>query len=101
MQGLTRKRQPVPPPAKRPKSRPLEYSLRRANIAKPQELFERRIDPQDASPWKPVLTSKPFASVTLEDSLRTFRAKSGVTEYDYIHSLSLVYQDSDMTGVRV
>ncbi|EPE03331.1 exosome complex exonuclease rrp [Ophiostoma piceae UAMH 11346] len=57
----------------------LDWSLRRANIPKPQELFERKPDNFDMGPWKPLLTKKPHATyVSLEDSFTTF-----VDEYDH------------------
>ncbi|KXX76766.1 Exosome complex exonuclease rrp6 [Madurella mycetomatis] len=60
--------------AKRPKSGTdrLDWSLKRANILKPQNAFEKKTDNFGPSPWKPLLTSKPHAQIPLEESLDTF-----------------------------
>ncbi|KAK4218409.1 exosome complex exonuclease rrp6 [Rhypophila decipiens] len=55
----------------------LDYSLKRANILKPQTAFERKTDNYGSGPWKPLLTAKPHATVPLKDSLVTF------TEQEY------------------
>lgn len=41
-------------------------------MAKPQELFEHKPDNYDKGPWKPLLSSKPHATVPLAQSLTTF-----------------------------
>lgn len=58
--------------AKRPKSTSdkLDWSMKRANIVKPQDAFEKKVDNSDPGPWKPLLTQKPHAKVSLEDSLQ-------------------------------
>ena len=56
---------------KKPKSS-LDTSLKRANIPKPQAFFERSADNLSADLWKPLLTTKPHALVSLEESLTTF-----------------------------
>ncbi|KAK0611514.1 ribonuclease H-like domain-containing protein [Immersiella caudata] len=53
----------------RPTTEPLDWSLKRANILKPQEIFERKPDNLSTAPWKPLLTQKPHATVPLEQSL--------------------------------
>ncbi|KAK0625256.1 ribonuclease H-like domain-containing protein [Bombardia bombarda] len=53
----------------------LDWSLKRANILKPQNAFEKKTDNFDAGPWKPLLTKKPHATVPLEKSLVTFTEK--------------------------
>ncbi|KAK1829398.1 exosome complex exonuclease rrp6 [Podospora conica] len=60
------------PDAKRPKStsNKLDWALKRANITKPQDAFEKKVDNFDPGPWKPLLTQKPHAKVSLEDSLQ-------------------------------
>ncbi|KAL1899166.1 exosome nuclease subunit [Sporothrix stenoceras] len=50
----------------------LDWNIRRANIAKPQELFEHKPNNFDLGPWQPILTKKPHAIVPLEDSMVTF-----------------------------
>ncbi|KAI5299794.1 Exosome component 10, partial [Ascosphaera atra] len=42
---------------------------RTSRIAKPQLQFEHAPDNQDTSPWKPLLRSKPHATVSLSESL--------------------------------
>ncbi|KAL2135181.1 hypothetical protein VTI74DRAFT_9498 [Chaetomium olivicolor] len=70
---------------KRPKSTTdrLDWSLRNANILKPQNTFERRADNFDTGPWKPLLTTKPHAQVPLEKSLTTFTDEAGRTQYSH------------------
>lgn len=50
----------------------LDWSLKRANILKPQDAFDRKANNFESGPWKPLLTAKPHATVPLEDSLVTF-----------------------------
>lgn len=50
----------------------LNQSMRTQNIVKPQLAFEKKPDNNDTSPWKPFLTTKPHAIVSLEDSLELF-----------------------------
>ncbi|KAL2023691.1 hypothetical protein VTK56DRAFT_1405 [Thermocarpiscus australiensis] len=71
--------------AKRPKSTSdrLEWSLKRANILKPQNAFEKKTDNFDSGPWKPLLTRKPHAQVPLEKSLTTFSNEAGHTQYKH------------------
>lgn len=57
--------------------------MRRANILKPQNAFEVKPDNISASPWKPVLTNKPHATVPLDQSLGTFSNEAESTQYDY------------------
>ncbi|KAK3385006.1 ribonuclease H-like domain-containing protein [Podospora didyma] len=60
----------------------LEWSLKRANILKPQNRFEKKPDNFALGPWKPLLTKKPHATVSLEDSLKTFTdEEKGTVQY--------------------
>ncbi|ERT02694.1 exosome complex exonuclease RRP6 [Sporothrix schenckii 1099-18] len=61
----------------------LDWNIRRANIPKPQELFERKPDNFDKGPWKPILTTKPHAIVPLEDSLTTFVDEYNLTQFKH------------------
>ncbi|KAL2163492.1 hypothetical protein VTH06DRAFT_5550 [Thermothelomyces fergusii] len=61
----------------------LDWSMKRANILKPQNAFERKIDNFDPGPWKPLMTSKPHARVPLEASLDTFVDEEGRTQYKH------------------
>jgi exosome complex exonuclease RRP6 len=68
----------------------LDPRLRRANILKPQNTFERKTDNFDDGPWKPLLTTKPHARVPLEESLsKLTEDEDGNPQYDYSISLPL------------
>ncbi|KAI8963573.1 ribonuclease H-like domain-containing protein [Daldinia sp. FL1419] len=71
------------PPSKKSKSTTLDTSLRRANIIKPQNAFELKPNNTDPSPWKPILTAKPHALISLEDSLDTFVDDDQATQYKH------------------
>ncbi|KAJ4387715.1 exosome nuclease subunit [Gnomoniopsis smithogilvyi] len=61
---------PEPPPSKKLKTNDrFEPNWRRANIIKPQNAFEKKVDNFASGPWKPLLTKKPHATVSLEESL--------------------------------
>ncbi|KAL2263256.1 hypothetical protein VTK26DRAFT_7603 [Humicola hyalothermophila] len=68
---------------KRPKSTTdrLDWSLKRANILKPQNAFERKTNNFDTGPWKPILTTKPHAKLALDNSLTTFTDEDGHEQY--------------------
>ena len=68
---------------KRPTTERLDWSLKRANILKPQNTFERKPDNFDQGPWKPLLSSKPHAQVSLEESLTTFVDENQNTQYKH------------------
>ncbi|KAK0713113.1 ribonuclease H-like domain-containing protein [Lasiosphaeria miniovina] len=71
--------------SKRPKSthERLDQSLKRANILKPQNAFQKKIDNFEPGPWKPLLTKKPHAVVPLGESLSTFTdEEQNKTEYE-------------------
>ncbi|KAK7924337.1 exosome complex exonuclease Rrp6 [Apiospora marii] len=61
----------------------LDSSMRRANILKPQNAFEVKPDNMSASPWKPILTNKPHATIPLAQSFGTFSNEAESTQYDY------------------
>jgi exosome complex exonuclease RRP6 len=61
----------------------LDQSIRRANVLKPQNAFEVKPDNQSTSPWKPILTKKPHASLSLDRSLQTFSDENQCTQYGY------------------
>ncbi|KAI0862164.1 ribonuclease H-like domain-containing protein [Xylaria cubensis] len=70
----------------------LDQSMRRANVLKPQNAFEVKPNNHDTSPWKPILTQKPHATLSLDKSLVTFSDESQSTQYKHpyeteIHSL--------------
>jgi len=77
-------------PAKKPKSTTqLDWSMKRANIIKPQNAFEHKFDNFYTGPWKPLLTSKPHATVPLDQSLATFVDGDDNTQYDHLIFLPL------------
>ncbi|OAR00136.1 hypothetical protein LLEC1_06345 [Akanthomyces lecanii] len=57
--------------------------IRNANVLKPQTLFELQPDNYPTGPWKPILTQKPHALVSLEKSLVTFTDEDGSTQCAY------------------
>ena len=61
----------------------LDYSLKRANILKPQNAFEKQPDnlESESRPWKPILTKKPHAQISLDQSLTTFKDEEDNTQY--------------------
>ncbi|KAK4176494.1 exosome complex exonuclease rrp6 [Triangularia setosa] len=67
---------------KRPKpTERLDWSLKRANIVKPQNAFEKKPSNFDNGPWKPILTRKPHAIVPLDQSFTTFINDEHTTQY--------------------
>ncbi|KAK4032753.1 ribonuclease H-like domain-containing protein [Parachaetomium inaequale] len=77
---------------KRPKSTTerLDWSLKRANILKPQNAFEKKTDNFESGPWKPLMTTKPHAKVPLETSLATFIGEDGRPQikHPYEHEIT-------------
>ncbi|KAK0725420.1 ribonuclease H-like domain-containing protein [Lasiosphaeris hirsuta] len=72
----------------------LDWSLKRANILKPQDAFEKKVNNFDSGAWKPLLTTKPHARLSLEESLVTFVDEENNTQYrhPYEHEiLSMQY----------
>ncbi|KAL2268339.1 hypothetical protein VTJ83DRAFT_3185 [Remersonia thermophila] len=61
----------------------LGWSLKHANILKPQKAFEVKTDNFDTGPWKPPLTTKPHGLVPLEQSLETFVDQDNHTQYKH------------------
>jgi exosome complex exonuclease RRP6 len=50
-------------------------------MTKPQLLFERKPDNFAPAPWKPMLTSKPNAKLSLEESLNVVPNEAGTPQY--------------------
>jgi len=73
-------------------SEKLDYNLRRANIIKPQNLFERKPDNNLTGPWKPLLTKKPHAKIPLDESLATFEDEFETIQYGHPFAFSLLVQ---------
>ncbi|KAI2466936.1 ribonuclease H-like domain-containing protein [Annulohypoxylon bovei var. microspora] len=83
---IKRKTAPTDQPApssKKFRSTTLESSMRRANITKPQHAFDVKPNNFNTSPWKPILTTKPHALVSLEESLETFNDEEQTTQYKH------------------
>jgi exosome complex exonuclease RRP6 len=59
--------------------------VRNANITKPQIHFEKPVDNFPTGPWKPILTKKPHATVSLQKSLRLTSPKNGDSQYDALY----------------
>lgn len=55
--------------------------VRNANITKPHIHFEKPVDNFPTGPWKPILTKKPHATVSLQKSLRLMSPKNGDSQY--------------------
>lgn len=67
----------------------LDVGMRRANILKPQNKFERKPDNFDHGPWKPLLSHKPHAIIPLDRSLGSFVDEYQITQYAYTIYLPL------------
>lgn len=65
----------------KPANTGLAWSLRRANIMKPQHNFEKEPQDPESGPWKPQVTAKPHAQVPLASSLVTFVNEGGHSQY--------------------
>ncbi|KAF4966058.1 hypothetical protein FZEAL_10700 [Fusarium zealandicum] len=88
---VKRKEPPMSDPAtksKRPKS--TNKVIRNANISKPQLKFERQPDNFLSPPWKPILSSKPHAKASLEESLNTVPNESGKPQYQHPYEHEIV-----------
>lgn len=83
---------PEPSSSKKPRTNDGDgVNWRRANIIKPQNAFEKKVDNFATGPWKPLLTKKPHATVPLEESLVTSVDENNMTQYeDYTFFLPLL-----------
>lgn len=84
--GLVKRKSdfPEPAPAKKAKTNDrLDYNVFRANIIKPQNAFESKVDNFAHGPWKPILTQKPHATLPLEDSSGITVDENNNEQYDY------------------
>lgn len=64
--------------SKKPKS--TNKVIRNANVSKPQIIFERQPENFPTGPWKPLITSKPNAKLSLEDSLNLAPNEAGAPQ---------------------
>ncbi|KAF4500307.1 Exosome complex exonuclease rrp6 [Fusarium agapanthi] len=85
---VKRKEPPLPDPSKKPKS--TNKVIRNANMTKPQLLFERKPDNFAPAPWKPMLTSKPNATLSLEESLKVAPNEAGTPQYQHPYEHEIV-----------
>jgi exosome complex exonuclease RRP6 len=67
----------------------LDRNIRNANIVKPQLVFEHAPDNSLIDPWRPILTRKPHALVSLEESLGS-PDDTTLSVYDYSVFLPLL-----------
>lgn len=74
----------------RSKKQALGNAFKNQNLLKPQLGFDVKPNNDDTSPWKPILTSKPHATIPLEGSLGTFTNEFEQTQYDYSIFLPLL-----------
>lgn len=84
--GLVKRKSdfPEPAPVKKAKTNDrLDYNVFRANIIKPQNAFESKVDNFAPGPWKPILTQKPHATVPLEESYGITIDETNNEQYDY------------------
>ncbi|KAI0099683.1 ribonuclease H-like domain-containing protein [Nemania sp. FL0031] len=90
--AIKRKAAPVDQPAvPAKKSRyTLDQSIRRANVLKPQNTFEIKPNNNSASPWKPTLTTKPHATLPLDQSLATFQDESQSTQFKHPYEAEIL-----------
>lgn len=81
--GLVKRKEPpaADSATKSKKAKSTAKVIRNANISKPQILFEQSPDNFPTSPWKPILTSKPHAKESLEESLVMVPNETGTPQY--------------------
>lgn len=68
----------------------LSNAFRTQNLLKPQLAFNVKPDNNDISPWKPLLKTKPHATVPLEESLGLITNDFDQKQYDYTEFLPLL-----------
>ncbi|KAK2064447.1 exonuclease [Colletotrichum caudatum] len=76
----------VPPQSKKPKT--TGTVIRSANITKPQLHFAQTVDNDTA--WKPIITEKPHATVSLEKSLVTTETDDGFVQYKHPYEAEIL-----------
>ncbi|TAQ84719.1 hypothetical protein B7494_g6954 [Chlorociboria aeruginascens] len=82
---------PVASPSKSRKNPSSSSGLfRNLNLVKPQLAFIHKPDNSDESPWKPLLTTKPHATVPLEDSLGTFTDEFEQNQYRHPYETEIL-----------
>ncbi|KAF4345306.1 Exosome complex exonuclease rrp6 [Fusarium beomiforme] len=88
---VKRKEPPISDSANKPKKpKSTNKVIRNANMTKPQILFERKPDNFAPTPWKPMLTSKPNAKLSLEQSLNVVPNETGTPQYQHPYEYEIV-----------
>ncbi|EOD51783.1 putative exosome complex exonuclease protein [Neofusicoccum parvum UCRNP2] len=77
---LTPSKEQSPAPA--PRSRGAN-NFRTQDLPKPQALFEHVPKNDETGPWKPLITTKPHATVPFDQSLNTYKDDDGVEHYQH------------------
>ncbi|KAL2117432.1 hypothetical protein VTJ04DRAFT_7092 [Mycothermus thermophilus] len=92
----------LPRDSKPSKFAKLDPAFKNANILKPQNAFEVKVDNFETGPWKPLITSKPHAQVPLEESLQTFVNADGHIQYKhpYEHEINNLEYPSHVFETR-
>ncbi|KAK3290651.1 ribonuclease H-like domain-containing protein [Chaetomium fimeti] len=67
----------------KPTTTGLDWSMKRANILKPQNTFEKKIDNFESGPWKPLITTKPHAQTPLDASMAISVNDDGRPQYEH------------------
>ncbi|KAF8866128.1 hypothetical protein BDZ45DRAFT_611003 [Acephala macrosclerotiorum] len=73
-----------------PKSKRLGLAYRTQNLVKPQLAFDAKPNKDDVSPWKPILTTKPHATVPLEKSLSTIVDDTNQAQYRHPYETEIL-----------
>ncbi|KAL8760925.1 MAG: hypothetical protein Q9184_002922 [Pyrenodesmia sp. 2 TL-2023] len=68
-----------------------KHEYRNQNILKPQRLFRKVLNNDDATPFKPLLTSKPNATVPLEESLVLAPQPDGSMQYKQPYETEILH----------
>ncbi|KAM0561754.1 hypothetical protein ACHAPJ_002923 [Fusarium lateritium] len=90
--GLVKRKEPPVPDSTTKSRKPKSTNkvIRNANISKPQLQFERKPNNFAPAPWKPILTSKPNAKISLEDSLNVVPNETGTPQYQHPYEHEIV-----------
>ncbi|KAK2595543.1 exosome nuclease subunit [Conoideocrella luteorostrata] len=83
--GLIKRKEPpsADPGHKSKRTKSAAKVIRNANVTKPQTMFEKKPDNFPTGPWKPILTDKPHAKVSLDKSLVTVNGDDGPPHYKH------------------
>ncbi|KAF2087190.1 hypothetical protein K490DRAFT_66056 [Saccharata proteae CBS 121410] len=79
---LTPSQEQSPAPQQKPQ-RPINNFRTQQDLAKPQSLFENVPQNDETESWKPLLTSKPHAEVSLKRALKRVQEENGKKHYPH------------------